>query len=344
LKDYKSSHFHGDLQVNRMNETNPLVTQSFTSEDEIKEVDLELDVREGKPVDVLQLQARFTTHQLSLRSLLLKKSDIEMRMEKREEHGQTIYSIDNGVLQMKAAPQFFPSLYSLSRNGSEWLDTSFPAPQPKSWWNPWGGGVSNSLRGLSNNSILKQKFQAEFVQLTDNRDNEWQGIKVSVQLEEHDKYKGLKWNQYFLTLPGVPVVCQTTKIMQETGTYFDKIDCYSDSFLNLMNKERSGWMKTSNRFGEPLAFRLGNGAVEDFKADSSIICGAENRTEMLQVTTDLRASDLLFYSNKEVAVIGNWRKLNLKDGDRLFTSPVFYLITDQIIPEDALGNLKKIRF
>jgi hypothetical protein len=344
LKDYKSSYFQGDVQVNRMNDTRALTTRSFTSDDEVKEVDIKIDVKESKPIDILRLQARFATQQLILRSLLLKKSNMELRMEEGEEEGLTTYSVDNGVLQMKAAPQFSPSLYSLSCNGSEWLDTSFPTPQPKSWWNPWGGGVSNSLRGLSNNSILKEKSEAEFVQLADNLNNEWQGLKVSIELKEHDKYKGLKWNQYFLTLPGVPIVCQTTEIIQETGTYFDKIDSYSDSFINLLNKERNGWMKTVNKFGEQLAFRLGNGAVEDFKADSSIVCGTENRKDMLCVTTDLRASDLLFYSNNEVALIGNWRKLNLKDGDRIFTPPVFYLITDQIIPEDALGDLKKIRF
>jgi hypothetical protein len=344
LSDYKSSYFQGDVQVNRMNETHSLASQTFTLEDEVKEVDLNLDVKKSKSIEILQLQARFATHQLSLRSLLLKQSKVEMRMEEGEEEGVTTYSVDNGVLQMKAAPQFFPSLYSLSCNGNEWLDTSFPTPQPKSWWNPWGGGMSNSFRGLSNNTILKEKSKAEFVQLTDNRKNEWQGIKVSVELKEHDKYKGLKWNQYFLTLPGVPVVCQTTEIIQETGTYFENIDCYSDSFINLMNKDRNGWMKTLNKFGEPLSFRLGNGAVEDFKSDSSIVCGTENNKDMLHVTTDLRVSDLLFYSNKEVALIGNWRKLNLRDGERIFTSPVFYLITDQNIPDDALGDLKKIRF
>jgi ribosomal protein S18 acetylase RimI-like enzyme len=343
LTDYKSAYFDGELQIKLLNETNPQIAKSFSPENKVKATKLDLNVSESRAVDIVQLQAQFTTQQLSLRSLVLRSSDTDVQMLTKEKEGLTIFSADNGVIQIKAAPKFFPSLCSLTYKGEEWLDSSFPCPKPKSWWNPWGGGMGSSLRGVSENSILKEKRNAEFASIRDSHQNEWKGIKINVQLEEHSKYKGLEWNQYFLLIPGLPVLCQTTEIIQKTGSFLQLAEWHADSFLKLDSKNEDSWMKTHNRQGEALSYRIGNGAI-DMKADSSFICGSDHRQNLLQVTTDLRSSKLHFYSNKEITNIINWRKLNLQDGENFFTSPVFYMLIDQMIPEDALGDLKKIRF
>lgn len=342
LKDYKSSYFDGDVHVSLL-DNDKLLTKSFTPEEEIKEVHLQVKLDQNKPIDILSIQTKFVAHQYHLQTLLLHQGNEEINMEQRSEEGVTSFCVDNGEIQIKAAPDFYPSLCSLVFKGNEWLDSSFPKPKAKSWWNPWGGGIGTLMKGISNNSLLKEKRHAEFTSLTDHCQNEWKGIKLVTALEEHDQYKGLQWNQYFLLLPGLPVVCSTTEIVQQTGKFLNLAEWYSDTFLQLDGNNQGAWMKTCNRHGEQLVYPIGKGEIE-CRADSSFLCGSEGREDMLQVITDLSSSRLHFYSNKEVTTISNWRKLNLEDGSRLFTTPVFYLLTDQLIPEAALHDLKKIRF
>ena len=91
------------------------------------------------------------------------------------EEGQQVYIADNGCLQIKAAPDFAPTLYSLKSNGQEWLDSAFPERKPKSWWNPWTGGIGNYIEELSAFSLVKEERTASFVELIDNKQNTWAG-------------------------------------------------------------------------------------------------------------------------------------------------------------------------
>jgi ribosomal protein S18 acetylase RimI-like enzyme len=342
LKDYKSSYFDGDVEVSLLG-ADKLLTKSFTPDEEEREAHLEITLNPNQPIDILSIQTKFVAQQQKLQTLLLQQGANEIKFEQREEEGVTSFCVDNGSVQIKAAPDFYPSLSSLIYKGNEWLDSSFPKPQAKSWWNPWGGGIGYSMKGISNNSLLKEKSHAEFTSLIDNYHNEWKGIKLETSLREHEQYKGLQWNQYFVLLPGLPIVCATTEIVQETGKFLSLAEWYSDAFLQLRGNKQKSWIKTFNRHGEQVVYPIGKGEVE-CRADSSLLCESEGSKDILQVITDLSTSRLHFYSNNEITVITNWRKLNLKDGARLFTAPVFYLLTDQVIPEGALHDLKKIRF
>lgn len=343
LKDYKSSYFDGEVQVSLLDKEEPLLIKSYSPEEQVKEAHIEVKANPNKPIDILSIQAKFVAQQQQFQTLLLHQGVEEINMQQRNEEGVLTFSVDNGAVQIKSAPDFYPSLSSLTYKGNEWLDSSFPKPKAKSWWNPWGGGLSTFMKGVSSNSLLKENCHAEFTSLTDHCQNEWKGIKLELSLEMHEEYRGLRWNQYFLLLPGLPVVCSTTEIVQQTGNFLNLAEWHSNAFLQLDGNSQGAWIKTFNRHGEQVVFPIGKGELES-RADSSFLCGSEGREEMLQVITDLSSSHLHLYSNKEITTITNWRKLNLKNESRVFTTPVFYLLTDQLIPEEALTDLKKIRF
>ncbi|WLR47989.1 hypothetical protein LC065_01455 [Halobacillus litoralis] len=59
------------------------------------------------------------------------------------------WTVDNGILTFTASPSYFPGFYSLSHQGHEFLHHQYPEAGPRSWWNPWGGGLRYVLDGVS---------------------------------------------------------------------------------------------------------------------------------------------------------------------------------------------------
>ncbi|WP_218916996.1 hypothetical protein [Brevibacillus massiliensis] len=72
--------------------------------------------------------------------------------------------------------------------------------------------------------------------------------------------------------------------------------------------------------------------------------GSASLKDHMQIITDPDEVQMHAYSNKEVAVISVVRKLNLPANNVAFTSPVFFLFTDKMIPSDSLSALRAIRF
>jgi ribosomal protein S18 acetylase RimI-like enzyme len=343
LKERKMSYLDGSIHVGRQGESAWLDEVTVNSSEELREKDFLVPLEANSPVQVLNLKAKLQTLELDRQTLALKTGDQPIRLVETVENGYRTLIADNGLIQIKSAPDFFPSIYSLTSHGEEWLDTSYPKIAPKSWWNPWPGGVYSALSGMSTNSMSKPSCNAEFVTLHDNRFNEWQGIKITVNFTDHEKYKGLSYRQYFLMMPGVPLVCQTTEIIQNTGSYMHMKRWFIDGFFPLKEGEHSGRIQTMNPDGYLQTFHVGNGEVEAYPK-SSIALSYEHRKEMLQVITadSLKKNEL--YANKEIVVFGMFSDLNLEHGQRMITAPYFMLLTDQFIPDGALNDLKNIRF
>ncbi|MBM7614038.1 GNAT family N-acetyltransferase [Alkaliphilus hydrothermalis] len=342
VKSYRSEYFNGSLEIDLLSEETPQLKRILKQEDEIKELQMEIRPNINKKIDVVGLQSNVFTQERRLHTLLLKEDAVEINCEKTIEEGVEVYSVDNGTVRVKAAPNYFPSIFSMNYNGEEWLDHSFPMTKPKSWWNPWGGGSGHYFMGISNNSYLKENSKAEFITMKDQHQNEWRGIKLHTKVEENKEYKGLKWNQYFLMIPGVPVVCSVVEILQETGSYLPQLNWEYAGFMKLTDGEKTGWVKSFDQ-GVPTNYVTGKGAIE-IKASSSLVCGMEGRRGMLQIVNDLRSSSLELYMNKEVSLVACLNKLNMESGKSVFATPVFYVFTDEVIPEDALRDLRNIRF
>lgn len=71
---------------------------------------------------------------------------------------------------------------------------------------PLGWGHSLNSNNVNLYTILKQKISTSFVKLTDQWGHQWEGIKLTVEFTDHDRWKGLKLEQYYVTLPESPVI------------------------------------------------------------------------------------------------------------------------------------------
>ena len=342
VKDYKQLYLDGELTASLESVSASEQTRSFAEEEEATESSFTFEASR-KAHELVQVKGRFATHETHLHSSLFPIGHGKIVLEQALEQGQRVFIADNGPLRIKAAPDFYPTLYSLTSNGQEWLASSFPERQPKSWWNPWTGGISNSVSELSAFSLVKEEHTASFAQLVDSKQNVWQGIKLSYHVKKQEKYRGLTCHQYYLLLPGVPVLCHTTEIEQNTGTYFADKSWSTTIFLQAEDTDDTVWLKTEGANGEELSYKLAQGELSVNEASDYLI-GSASRKDQMKIVTDLDTAELETYCNKEVALVSVNRELNLPSNSTTFTPPLFFVFADKQIPSDSLSDLRSIRF
>jgi ribosomal protein S18 acetylase RimI-like enzyme len=124
-----------------------------------------------------------------------------------------ILTIDNSLIKFKSHVGTHPGIFSLEHNGKQMLDVSYPEPQPRAWFNPWYGGIGYSDLFNGFGRLMEADSNQEYVEVIDNFNNKWQGIKISTTYNKKDDWKdGYTLNQYYLTLPNIPVLACFAKI------------------------------------------------------------------------------------------------------------------------------------
>ncbi|WP_257350900.1 GNAT family N-acetyltransferase [Pseudalkalibacillus decolorationis] len=339
--DYKAAYFNGTIYILLGDKV--LNSKQFKTEDAVKTGDFDVNVDNAENIGVLSSKLKLDSIETKKESLFVRKGSNPIRYKSLLDKGLETLSCSNGLLEISVAPDFYPSLYSLKANGREWLDSSFPKVQPKSWWNPWPGGVQSTVREVSPNSILKEKRHAEFVTLNDTKGNKWEGLKVVVKLDEHEKYKGFEYHQYFLLLAGSSVLCQTTEIIQNANRYIHMKKWDTNCFFRPSQDIANGWGSFQNTNGDWHKIHGGKGE-QQIIVGRNVVFGSEDHDDQLQVITDLNDTELNSYINKEIMMFGIHSTLNIDHGKRFFTTPVFFMLNKEWVPDSALSSLKSIRF
>ncbi len=341
VTEYKASYLNGAIEIRSKDQT--LEEKRVHSAEEIKMKDFDISLTDLSQTGILTANLKLDAIESEKSSFYVKIGSEGVRFETAEVNGLEIFKCSNGLMDISVAPDFYPGLYSLKWNKHEWLDSSYPNVKPKSWWNPWAGGVENRLRDVSPRSLLKEKRHAEFVSKVDSKKNKWEGIKVVVRLEENETYKGFEYHQYFLLLPGTPILCQTTEIIQSTGHYLDMKKWDTNCFFHPGTKMEYSWGNFQNDAGDWQKIYGGKGE-QQMRVARNVTFGSDEHEDIMQVITDLTGSRMNSYINKEIMFLEINTKLNVADGKRVFTKPVFFLGNQTVIPESALEDLKSIRF
>jgi len=342
-REHRSTCFDGEISVSSLGGMFPAVSNSFSLPQGITQAEFPVQAQGIKGIDTVRFDINFGVLELQRESVIFKKSPGSIETQVLLEQGQDIYTVGNGVIGLKAAPFFSNGLISLSYNGSEWLDTSFPTQIPKLWWNPWLGGITASLSGLNTKSVMEEKPAASFVSMEDSKGNLWEGTKVSLDISKNEHYKGLRCNQYFLLLPGVPVMCYTAEIHQNTGFFLNDVDYEMECFLKPGDDFRKCWFASRDRTGEMLKLKAGS-EQHCIRADSGVLFGSSERQDMLLVYTDFSDYEVLPFTYKEALNFYCSGKLNVENGKKLFTRPVFFIFTGERIPDKLLKDLNNIEF
>lgn len=343
VTNYKSNYLHGELELALLPGKENVNLHVFDRKEQKNEWTAELNITEAPLVSTVNLKAKLDAAIQERETLVIRQSNTDFMENVVQEKGFDVWKLSNGLIEMKAAPDFYPALHSLTYDGQEWLDTSYPDLLPKLWWNPWSGGLSSRLSNIRTHSISKEKTIASFTALTDNRGNEWRGIKLTTSIERHEEFKGLTYHQYFLLLPGVPVLCHVSEVEQATGTFFDGKDWQTTAFFKPGINMEENWVNIQDPAGEWTKIVAGKDE-NDLEVARSFVVGCDQQGSHLQIISDTEKSTRVSYVNKQVILTGVSERLTMPSDTRKFTIPNFYLFNNQVIHDNAQHDLQGIRF
>lgn len=343
LKDYRKAYFDGEITVGTESNSLDSVTRSFVASEQMKEASFEITLQKEIPGELVVVDVNFDAAAFQRKSAVFPVTDATIREERTIEQGMEVYSLSNESLRIQASPVFASSLISLEYNGYNWLDHSFPHPHPKSWWNPWTGGIITQAQEISFYSMLQEERSAHFVTLQDSVGNDWRGIRISMPVAQLDKYKGLELHHYYLLLPGASVLCYTTEIVQNTGNVYNHFRTGTWSFLKPDPEIRNSWFKLADHNGETSVFRSGR-VKYNLKSDSPLQFGSQRRDDTLLLATDTDASFVEAFANNEVTAAFVVSTMLCKNHSRTFTKPLFYCFTNSYLNRSELKDLLNIRF
>lgn len=297
----------------------------------------------GSGIGITEFKLRFAGFEQDVRRALLVTDGSSI--ESSEQDG--ILTVTNDKLRFSVAPGFSDAVYSMRYNGNEWLYSRYPLLEPYSWWNPFVGGLKTFLERMGNSLVLRERISASFESKTDCFGNIWSGIRADVAIEDFDEYKGMRYSQYYMTLPGVPVMCHFTRLSNGTGRSFDA-ELYSMMYLS--GKEGLTDLYASATTGQKTTYRLRmsgeehNLLVDRFAAFSRE--GCSSRQEKLYVYMDSKRNRGKFSVEGDMNIV--YCDLNMKgfvrDGGQYTTKPLFCIITEKDLDPESLGDLSRIEF
>ncbi|WP_059105800.1 GNAT family N-acetyltransferase [Shouchella shacheensis] len=249
-----------------------------------------------------------------------------VRCQTNEEEGLEVHEVSNGILTFKAANEFSPAIYSLKTREREWLDHAFPKAGPKSWWNPWGGGIMTIPGGLNLLSVQKQKRRTEFVTMNDQWQQTWTGLKLTIKLE-HSDWEGAVLEQFFVTLPKSSVLLHTT-VFKQTGVLLHEQNLLTGAFFNKQEALRVYATENDEQFFTPSA---GHFSLAGRELAEVVRLQEERSGESLVVVPQTAAKKREFYENKEVFTYMNQERLEKRpDVPSIQTGTQAFVWTDQL--------------
>ncbi|KQL20172.1 GNAT family N-acetyltransferase [Cytobacillus solani] len=330
LQTSRTSFISGSIELFLNGE--PKLSDQISSEDERTNYQASIPVIDAQPISLVMgsMQSDSTTTNLN-QLMVVPRGKVEAFNE--AEQGITSYILDNGIIRIKAAPEFYPGLYSLVYNENEWFDTSFPEKVAKGWWNPWAGGMKTSPAQLNTFSLMKECTTAEFMDIEDKHGNQWRSIALHTKIVNHPIWKGLHYTQYFALLPGVPVLAYFVKVVDSGGKSLLSETLETDIYL----------------VGESLKDL---NVISNFN-DNKINAGMEeqglNLKNVSYISSEIRKEKLYHIEGEENDIFEGYMNKDafeviLLQEIKETTKPGFILFDQREISKAILENLRRIVF
>ncbi|NQV18250.1 MAG: GNAT family N-acetyltransferase [Armatimonadetes bacterium] len=316
---------------------------SFSEKNDIKKVGIEFKYDRDNQLDILIMEAKFEEIETSREKVIFPIGKEKISSEELKLEGMNVMKLDNGIISMETSASFAPSLYSLKYKGIQWLDSSFPKPCSKGWWKPWVGGICTLPSQLRVITILEENNSAKFVKKTDNLGNNWEGFCISTEIVKNEKFKGLKLDQYFLLLPGVPVMFHTLEILQNTGKFMRDVEFETACFIKPDEDLQKCYFLAKNKEGQEFKVNAGKKLFE-VEASSLFSFAGDNREELLQIY--LASEETTSWLCADTQLLNAWigDKLNCENNKRIYLSSRFFIFAEQKLNDEMLRDLKHVGF
>jgi ribosomal protein S18 acetylase RimI-like enzyme len=250
-----------------------------------------------------------------------------------------VYTVSNGVLSIAAAPGFGSVVHSLKHQGEEWLDSSYPEAAPRSWWNPWYGGLGVDIPGMSGFSRQQEPRSATWEERTDVHGNVWKGLRMTTHIEKQETNRGITIDQHYLMLPGVPVLCVLHSVTNESGLVLPHYSLTDDNFFKPSPIFSEGLMEIPGE-GEFLLGKL----EAQLHSKGLLRIGAVSRQDMLHVVNSYPNQSSSAYVNNKVFSHSVDHHLSLQNGETAWTQPTFLILGPIALNPEDVRDLLKLSF
>ncbi|MCL2362218.1 MAG: GNAT family N-acetyltransferase [Defluviitaleaceae bacterium] len=318
------------------------LSQSNPHEDVVEENNFELSLNPTEDIGIVNVAMNMVGYEKTVpKAVFFPKGEVVTTQE------GNLFSVTNGAITFKADPNYSRGCFSLTdAKGQEWFLNQYPEHKPFSWFNPFIGGMRICLEDMDDRTFLKEKTTAGFVDMRDSLGNLWQGICVTLTVVENEKLKGAVYKNYFLTQPGLPVICTFFQLENNTGEY--KGDrTYISTCLMPDEDAKNVIVEVIDKDGGKHRKRMGSlDTPEYFFEGTMVISGS--RAEKLYGICNSKDTDFLndFWGSNKVPVMATFTHTHVKvaHGETFTSNPAFLVITDKELPQGALNDFERIRF
>jgi hypothetical protein len=248
------------------------------------------------------------------------------------------------MITFKADPRFAAACFSLEKDGREWLMTGYPEHRPYSWLNPFIGGINGELEDMGSAMTVREPIAAAPADAKDSFGNLWKGFATNVRVEKYEKHKGMEYTQYFLTLPGLPVLCTFMRLYNKTGVY-KRLNVSYDAYLG--KEDALGDIILSGVNAGGTEFRLRAGAA-DIGYDIDRLTHAELRgvgDKLYMYRKTQRDDAIYFWADKNTAdMCAKKYTVEMENGGAYPAAPLFFIFTDKVLDKEMLKALEAVKF
>ena len=258
-----------------------------------------------------------------------------------------VYRVSNGSITFEADPNYGHGIFSMTdKKGQEWLFNQYPEHKPYSWFNPFLGGIRVRTEEMDDRSLLKEKITAEFIEKCDNFGNVWHGICTQLDVNEDEKHRGSVYRSYFLTLPGIPVLCCYYQFENGTGAYRgDRL--WMSASLKPDEDAKNTIVEITERDGTKLRRRLGSvDTPEFFFEDTAVV--TSSRSEKMYITGNSDSADYKndFWGSNKLPIVSAFAHTHARvaSGEVFTSNTTFFVMTDVKLPEGSLRDFRRVAF
>jgi GNAT superfamily N-acetyltransferase len=259
---------------------------------------------------------------------------------------ENMYTVSNGEITFKANPSYGNVCYSLTDAKSrEWLLNQYPEHKPFAYWSPFFGGIGVTPPGMDNAAVLKEKITADFAQARDNFGNVWEGICLTTYINEYEWLKGSAYKAYFVTLPGLPLLCSFFQFENNTGEFRQEW-VSTTAYFNPDENIKNVFVEMTDEHLREYRIRMGAESRGDTRyQNTAVIKSSRNESLYLFHCNKNNGKSNTLWGNNKIAAEAIFSMSAYAENGGIFTSsPSFYIITGKNLPPGSLDVLEKINF
>lgn len=269
---------------------------------------------------------------------------ITQHSDGRESEAGELYTVNNGAISYQASAAYSTGVHSLMYQGKEWLDSPYPTPGPKSWWNPWFGGITAEPAGMNGWSVGREKKTARFVRLQDSTGLFWEGVGITMAVEENRSRRGLVLEHFYLTLPGLPILCVVVHWSQDGSLTGTKGRIKLQSFFRPDSDLNQCRMAAIQTDGGELLYKAGTTGIGTKIVHPYAVYSSSRENSKLIVSTDFKRSyNSMQVSNHVVTGYHEQPILHTTEASG-YTIPVYYFFGNHLLRDEWLKPLHGLRF